>query len=152
MVRGVRGARGVVDEERPVRRDGLHVVDELHRLVGEVHRQVVTLFRAAGLVDRVVVVDQVRVPLIGLGTEEAVEPVEPSSQRPTAPGRGEVHLVLRRQVPLADRRRAEPSFDEHLGQRCAGRRDVPVAVGETGRGFGDARHPVDGVVAPGQEA
>ena len=38
VVRRVGGARGVVEEERLVRRDRLGVADELERLVGDVHR------------------------------------------------------------------------------------------------------------------
>jgi hypothetical protein len=67
MVWRVGGAGRVVEEERLVWRDRLRVLDELQRLVGEVVGQVVALGRGFRLVDRVVVVDQVRVPLVGLG-------------------------------------------------------------------------------------
>ena len=43
VVRGVRAARRVVQEHRPVRGDRLDVVDELDRLVGEVDAEVVAL-------------------------------------------------------------------------------------------------------------
>src|ERR1700743_550109 len=74
VVRCVAGAGGVVQEERLVRGDHLGVLDELERLVGDVVGQVITLLRGARLADRVVVVDQVRVPLVGLRAEEPVAP------------------------------------------------------------------------------
>jgi hypothetical protein len=101
VVRRVGRARCVIEEERLVRRDRLRVPDELQRLVGEVLGQVVALLGRPRLVHGVVVVGQVRVPLVGLGAEEPVEPLEPAAGRPVPPGRGEVHLVGGAQVPLA---------------------------------------------------
>ena len=152
VVRCVRGAGREVEEEGPVGGDGPDVVDELDGVVGEVDAEVVALLRRARLVDRVVVVHEVRVPLVRLRAEEAVEPVEPTAERPAAPGRGDVHLVLGGQVPLAERAGAEALVDEHLRHRGALRGHVPVAVGEPGGRLGDARHAVRGVVAPGQQA
>jgi hypothetical protein len=64
---GVAGAGRVIEEERLVGRHRLGVLDELQRLVGQILGEVVAVLRRAWLVDRVVVVDQVRVPLVGLG-------------------------------------------------------------------------------------
>ena len=84
VVRSVAGARAVVQEERLVRGDRLGVADERHRLVGDVLGEVVALLRALRLFDRVVVVHQVRVPLVGLGAQEAVEALEAAPERPLA--------------------------------------------------------------------
>jgi len=70
MMRRVARAGRVVQEERLVRRDRLSVLDELDRLVGNVIGEVVALLGRAWLIDGVVVVDQFRVPLIGLRAEE----------------------------------------------------------------------------------
>jgi len=59
------GARAVVQEERLVRRHRLRIADEPEGTVGDVGGEVVPLFRRRRLVDRVVVVDQVRVRLVG---------------------------------------------------------------------------------------
>ena len=152
MVRRVRGAGRVVQEERLVRRDGLGVLDELQRLVGQVLGEVVALFRKLWLVDRVVVVHQVRVPLIGLRAQEPVEPLEPAPGRPVPPGRRDVHLHRRAQVPLADRVRVPALLAQDLGDHAILRRDRPARVREPDRGLGDARHRVARVITPGQQA
>ena len=93
VVRRVAGARRVVEEERLLGRDRLGVPDELERLVGDVLGEVVALLRRLRLVDRVVVVDELGVPLVGLGAEEAVPALEAAAARPVAPRRRQVHLV-----------------------------------------------------------
>ena len=67
VVRGVAGARRVVEEERLVGRQHLGVLDELERLVGEVLGEVVALLRRARRVDGMAVVDQLGIPLVRLG-------------------------------------------------------------------------------------
>jgi hypothetical protein len=95
------GARRVVEKERLVGRDRLGVADELESLVGDVVGEVVALLRRPGRVDGVVVVDQVGIPLVGLGAQEAVPALEAAAARPVAPRRGQVHLVGRAEVPFA---------------------------------------------------
>ena len=82
----VAGARRVIEEERLLRRDRLGIADELERLVGDVVGEVIALFGRAWLVDRVVVVDEVGIPLVRLGAEEPVPTLEATSRRPIAPG------------------------------------------------------------------
>ena len=65
VVRRVAGARGVIQEEGFVRRVDLRILDELDGLVGQVDAQVVAFLRLLGLLDLVVVVDQLRIPLVG---------------------------------------------------------------------------------------
>jgi len=85
MMRRVGRAERVVEEERLVGRDHLRVRDELDRLVGEVLSEVVPLGRDFGWSTGVVVVDQVRIPLVGLGPEEPVPALEPPSGGPVPP-------------------------------------------------------------------
>jgi hypothetical protein len=66
MVGGVAGAGAVVQVPGLVRVDRLGIADELDRLVGDVFGEVIAIFRAVGLLDGVVVVDQVGVVLVGL--------------------------------------------------------------------------------------
>src|SRR3954464_13608495 len=54
VVRGMRRARRVVEEEWLVGRDGLRVADDLDRLVGDVGREVVAVLRELRLLNRVV--------------------------------------------------------------------------------------------------
>jgi hypothetical protein len=77
LVRRVARAGRVMREERLVRRDRLGVLDELDRPVGQILTEVVSLLGLEGLLDRVVVVNEVGVPLIGLGAEEPVERSNP---------------------------------------------------------------------------
>ena len=151
VMRSVAGAWAEVHEERLVGRDRLGVLDELDRLVGEVRGQVVSVLGHGRLVDRVVVVDQVGIPLVGLAAEEAVVALEPAPDRPVALRGGHVHLVGGDEVPLAEHVRVPPTLAEDLGERGALEWDVPVRVRVTRCGLCDAGHPVGGVVAPGQQ-
>ena len=152
VVRGMARARAEVEEERFVRGDRLGVADELQRLVGEVGGEVVALRRRRRLLHRMVVVDQVRIPLVGLGAEEAVEPLEAPADRPLRLPRGHVHLVLGGQVPLAGHVRVPAAFPQHLRDRGTFERDVPVGARESRRGLGDRGHPVGGVIPAGHQA
>src|SRR5437764_1249054 len=82
----------------------------------------------------------------GNWTEVAGVPIGPAAERPAAPGRREVHLVLGSEVPLADRGGAESVVDQHLGHSRALARDMAVAVREPGGRLSDARHAVGRVV------
>ena len=151
VVRRVRRAGAEVHEERLVGRDHLRVLDELDRLVGQVGRQVVAVLGHRRLLDEVVVVDEVRIPLVRLAAEEAVVALEAAADRPVALRRGHVHLVGGAQVPLAEHVRVPAALAEDLGDRRALERDVAVGVREAGRGLGDAGHAVRRVVAAGEQ-
>ena len=114
MVRRVAGSRCVVEEERLFRCDRLGVLDELKGLVGEVIGEVVTLLRRTRRFHRVVVVDEVRIPLVGLGPEEPVPALEAATARPVASRRRQVHLVGWAQVPLADHVGVPAALSEDL--------------------------------------
>ena len=143
--------RRVVQEERFLRRDRLGVTDELDRLVGDVVGEVVAVFGRARLVDGVVVVDEVREPLVRLRAEETVEALEPASGRPVATRRRQVHLVFGAEVPLADRIGVPAEPTENLGEHSVFGRDRPARARKADRGFGDARHAVTSVVPARQQ-
>ena len=86
VVRRVCRAGAEIQEEGRVGGDGVRVLDELDGLVGQVCREVIPLVWSRGRRYRVVVVDEVGIPLVGLPAEEAVIPLEPAAQRPLAFG------------------------------------------------------------------
>ena len=96
MVRGRH--RGVVEEERLFGSHRLGVLDELKRLVGDVLGEVIALPGGARLIHRMVVVNQIRIPLVRLGSED---PYQRSKPR-----------------PLGQLRRVEARFISSVGHRC----------------------------------
>ena len=95
-----------------------------------------------------VVVDQVRIPLVRLAAHKAVEALKTTAQRPLFLRRREVHLILGGQVPFPNRVRIPTTLDEHLRDVRAFTRDVAIGVGEPVGDLRDPRHPVRRVVAP----
>ena len=98
------------------------------------------------------VVDQLGIPLAGLGPQEAVEALEAASRRPVAARGGEVHLRLRAQMPLADHVRVPALLAEDLLQLAVLGRDHAAGVREPARRLGDAGHAVARVVAAVEQA
>ena len=142
----------VVEEERLLGHDRLGVLDELDRLVRDVLGEVVALLGRARLIDHVVVVDEIRIPLIGLRAEEPVPPFEPSAARPVPPRRRQVHLIGGTQMPLAHHVRVPAGLAENLRQHPVLGRDRAARVGKADRRLGDARHAVARVIASCQQA
>ena len=99
-----------------------------------------------------VVVDQIGIPLVGLGAKESVPALEAAAGRPVAARRGQIHLVGGAEVPLADHVGVPAQLAEDLGEHAVLRWNRATGVGETDRGFGDAGHAVARVVASGQQA
>ncbi len=152
VVGGMARARRVVEQERLLGGDRLRVTDELNRLVGEIHGQVIALLGRPRLIDGVVVVDQIRIPLAGLGPQEPVPALEAAPARPVATRRCEVHLVIGTQVPLADHVGVPAELAENLGQHAVLGGNRAAGVREADGRLGDAGHAVAGVVAAGQQA
>ena len=130
----------------------LGVADEPERLVGQVLGQVIALLGPVRLLDVVVVLDERRIPLVGLAADEPVEAVEPARQRPVALAAAHRPLVDGDVVVLADPERVPALLAHHLGQGRVLHRDVPGVAGEALGALGDLREAVLVVVAAGQEA
>jgi hypothetical protein len=113
--------------------------------------EVVAVLRPVWLVDVVVVLGQVRIPLVRLAADEPVEAVVAQPERPVLLRRTHRPGVDRRVVVLADPERAPAGVTQHGGHGGVLARDVGVVAGEPGRGLGDRGEPVLMVVAPGQE-
>ena len=152
MVRRVAGAGGVVQEERLIGRGDVGVLDELDGLVGQVGAQVIAFLRLLGLLDGVVVVGQLREPLIGFAAQEAVVALEAAAQRPAVIGAGGGGVLGRRQVPLADAEGVVAFLQQHLADHAPVEGQDAVVAGVAGGGLGDRRQPERVVVAPGQDA
>ena len=146
MVRGVRRARRVVDEERLVRHQRLLLADPVDRVVGHVLGEVVALIRRPVRLDRHGAVVERRRVLVRLAAEEAVEVLEAAAPgRPRVEGPHRARLPDGHLVALAELRGRVAVQLQRLGQRR--RRLRPDRV-VSGRGGGDLRDPAhaDGVV------
>jgi hypothetical protein len=142
--------RAEIEEERLVGVGRFQVGDELDRPVGDVLTEVVAVLPRPRRRHAVVVVHEGWRELVRLAAEEAVEPIEAASQRPPGPRRGEVALVVRREMPLADGVRAVTERSEHLREEAVFLPDAGVVPREAGGEIGDAAHADAVVVAPGE--
>ena len=150
VVRGVRGARGVVDEERLVRRHGLLHLDPMRCLVGQVVVEVV--IRVADVrVDRLGAFDDRRAPLVRVAADEAIEMVESEARRPAVERSGLAALPVRDVVILAEPRGAVSSLLENLRDRCGLFAHHRVVTGEAGARLHDDPGVRRMVVAAGEE-
>ena len=152
VVRSVPGTRGVVEEERLVRRIDVCVLDELDGLVGQVDAQVVALRRRLGLLDLMVVVGQFRIPLVGLAAHETVVALETAAERPAVVGPGRRHVLGGRQVPFAHAEGVVALRRQHLTEHALVEGQDAVVAGVAGGGLGDRGQPDGVVIAPGEDA
>ena len=124
-MRGVRGAEGEVQEERPLRNQRMMVPDHGDRLIDEIFGEVVPVFGARRLVDQVIVGVELGVEVVGLALHEAVEAVEPSLHGPVAEWSGADASRIGRDATC--QRRTWPSQPvEYFGDR-GGRRAIRPA-------------------------
>ena len=152
VVRRVVGAGAEPEVPGLLRRGRLAVGDERDRLVGQVLREVVAVLGHGGLVDVVVVLDERRIPVVGLAADEAVEAVEPAGQRPVALAGAHRPLVERHVVVLADPEGVVAVLAQHLADGRVLHRDVPGVPREALGALGDLGEAVLVVVAAGQQA
>ena len=148
----VAASRGIVQEEGFVRRGDMRILDELDGLVGKVSAQVVAILRHCRLLDPVVVVDQLRVPLVGLAAHEPVIPLEAAAEGPAVIGSGCGRVFGRREVPLPDTEGVVALLQQHLGKHPLVKGQDAVVAGVPGGGLGDRRQPDRVVIPPGQDA
>ena len=133
VVRRVARAGGEVQVEGRVGLRRAEGRDHGDGLVGEVLGEVVALGGGAGRAHRGVVAEEVRDELVGLAAVEAVPVPEAATAGPRVARRGEVDLVLGREVPLADRDRDVAVRAEDLGEEAVLARDDPVVARGTRR-------------------
>ncbi len=151
MVRGVVRAGAEPHEPRLRRIAGLLIANHRDRLVGEVLGEVVALLRAVRLVDEPVVLDEVRIPVVGLAAEEAVEAIETFLERPLLAAGAGGNVLLGDVVVLAQPERAEAVLLENLADGGALGGKAAVRAGKSVGTLRDAGHAVDVMVASGQK-
>ena len=132
VMRRVHGAGTEMQVKRLVRRDLLGIGDELDGLVSQVLGQVVALLGRLWRLDLVVVVDQIRVVLVGVATQEAVVALETTSQRPAVVGTGGGFELGGDQVVLADHVGVVALGQQHLREEAVLKRDLAVIPGVAG--------------------
>ncbi len=152
LVRRVAGARGEVEQERLVGPVGAQVLDVADRAIGQILGEVVAFLGRTGRRHLMVVVDQIRVVLVRLAGEEAVEALEALAEGPAMPRPAERHLSRRRQMPLAECEGGVAVAHQGLGEEAVLGRDGGVVSREARGELDDARHATGVVVAPGQQA
>jgi len=111
------GTGGVVEEEGLVRGIYLGVLNELDGLVSQVDVQVITLLRCFRGGDPVVVIRQVRVPLVSVAAQEAVVALESTPERPAVERTGFSGFFRRGEVPLADGKSVVAMFQQDLREK-----------------------------------
>ena len=152
VVRRVRRAGRVVDEERLVRHQRLLLADPVDRVVGHVLGEVVALLgRAVGLDRRRAVVERGRV-LVRLAADEAVEVLEAAAAgRPGVERPDRARLPDRHLVALAELRGRVAVQLQRLGERRRRVRPDRAVAGRGGRDLGDPAHADRVVVAAGEQ-
>ena len=134
MMRRMRAARDVIDEERLVGRDLLQLLHVLDRLVGHRRGQVPAGIALEG-VDGRRVAEQVRLPLAGVAADEAVEILEAHPDRPLIERPGLARLVGRRVVVLAEPRGRVAVVLQDRADRAVFLADDRVVPGKPRRDF-----------------
>src|SRR5262249_20141459 len=132
LVGSVRRSRREVREERPLRSNGLLLVNPADAFVGEVASELIALLGPLRRLDWVRVADQRRVELIGLAADEAVEVVEALIGRPIIEGTSRTRLIVRNVVILAEPRARVAGLFQQLGERRTALRDDTAVTGVAG--------------------
>ena len=111
----------------------------------------VALLWSRGCLDGVVVVNQFRVPLVGLPAQESVEPLESPRQRPVPLGGGQVGLLQWRHVPFARAVGVVPTLGENLRDQRGVLGDATTDAGKSLGELLNDRHAHRRRVAAGQQ-
>ena len=101
---------------------------KLDRLVDQIVGEVIAFLGRLRRLDLMVVVDQLRIILVRVAAEEAVEAVEAASQRPAVVGSRGADLLRGREVPLADGVGVVAVLLQHLGEEAVFEGNIAVAA------------------------
>ena len=151
VVGGVHGPEGEVGVGGLARSGGRHRQDLAQGPVDEVLGEVVALGLGRVEVDVVVVLDEVRLVLVGVTLEEAVVALEPEAERPAGEGPGVRTLVARDEVPLADGPGGPAGVAQQARRGGGGGVDAAGVPGVVEGDVGDEAHPDVVGVAAGEE-
>ena len=150
LMRGVRRARRVVEEERLVGRHGLLAAHPLDGLVGHVVVEVVIGIAQVRL-DGLGPVKDGGPPLAGLGPDEPVEFFKPQAGRPEIERSGLAVLPVGHVVVLAEPGGVPALLPEDFGNRGGVLPHQAVIAGEAGGQFHDVSGVHRVVIAPGEQ-
>jgi hypothetical protein len=103
MMGRVHSAGAEVHEERLVGRDLLRIGDHRLRFADKVRRKMIALFGSLVGFGLAVVAHQLRIVLVGVAAEKAIEALEPAAERPAVIRAGRRGLFGWGQMPLAER-------------------------------------------------
>src|SRR5262249_34047455 len=131
------GARAEPEVPRLVVARLLGVTNEADRLIGDVLREVIPILGHVGLLDEMVVLDQLAIPLIGFAADETVEAVVTQPEWPVLAIGTDVERIDRHIVVLADPQGGPASIAQHRRDRGVFRRNVTRIAREPGRRFGN---------------
>ena len=151
VVRRVRGAGHVLDEDRLARVGLVHPVHPVDGVVGHRGDQVPGPGFAVEGIDLRGVAEQVRLPLVGVAADEAVEVLEAHAGRPLVERPDLAGREGRRVVVLAEPRRGVAVVEQDAADGGLVLADDAVVAGEAGRLLGDHAEADRVVVAPGDQ-
>ena len=150
VVRRVRGARRVLDEDRFVRVDLMHPVHIIDRVVRHPGDEVPARFTLEGI-DLRGVAEQVRLPLVGVAADKTVEVLEAHAGWPLVERSCLAGRVGRSIVVLAEPGRVVAVIEQDPPDRRLVLGDDAVVTREAGRLLGDHAEPGGVVVAAGDQ-
>ena len=152
VVRRVRGAGRVLDEDRLARVDLVHPRHVVDRVVRHLGDEVPRAGRGAVVrVDLGRVAEQVRLPLVGVAADEAVEVLEAHAGRPVVERPDLAGLEGRHVVVLAEPGGVVAVVDQHPPDRGLVLADDAVVAGIAGGLLGDDAEADRVVIAPGDQ-
>ena len=151
LVRRVGRTECEIEKKRFFRDQRFLVAHETDCMIDQVFGEVIAVFGALRLIDRMVVVVELGHELVGLALLKAIEAIEAATERPLIVGPGRRGLFHRRQMPFADRKRGIAGRAQHLGKRGSAARDRAGAVGIAGVPVRQATHADRMVIAPGEQ-
>ena len=111
----------------------------------------ITVFGAVRLRDEPVVLDEVRIPVVGLAAEESVEAVEALLEGPLRSAAAARDVLRRHVVILAEPVGAVPVVLQHLPDRRTLGRKTTRGAGKAVGAFHDGCAAIHVVIAPGEE-
>ena len=151
VMRRMRAARHVVDEERLVGRQRVDLVHVPDRLVGHRGDEIVVGIALERVDVRRVAGEVVRLPLVRVAAHEAVEVLEAHADRPLVERADRAGLERRRVVVLAEPGGAVAVVPQYLADRGFVLGDEAVVPRVAGRLFGDDAVADRVVVAAGDQ-
>jgi len=143
-------AGGEIGEKRLFRIQRFRALDPVDGAVGKVGGEMV-VFVIRWAVDERIILDEMRIILMRLATDEAVEIIEAHGVRPMVERTLRARFDIRRVVPFAEHRGVIAVQAQHLGDAGGGFRPPAIIAGIAGGKIGNNAEPHGMMVAPGEQ-